>query len=253
MDHIKFAAQVLTVFMQRLSLVLFAGLALALLLSTALAVAGIWPWIDVAVQWNGVAVDNAGLYLQLGLTVFALTLCFFLPSNWRILRLETSHRRFDMSIDDVTRAYHVAHTADRQGAFRINDAFDEMRDRMLHLRDHPDLTKIEPEVLELAAKMSHVSRDLADAFSEDRVDRARSFLKERQFEVDRFNERLAHATAIQSEFTLWINRIELDEAVARTQMERLLDELETMLPELNTPKPSIAKTAKITQLPTRVE
>ena len=31
MDHIKFAAQVLTVFMQRLSLVLFAGLALALL------------------------------------------------------------------------------------------------------------------------------------------------------------------------------------------------------------------------------
>ncbi|WP_299280498.1 DNA repair protein [uncultured Tateyamaria sp.] len=253
MEKLRFFGQVLTVFMQRISLILFAALAVILLVSTGLAAAGIWPWVDLAVQWNGQSITNAGLYAQVGLTVFALTLCFFLPSNWRILQLETSHRRFDISLDDVTRAYHLAHTADRQGAFRINDAFDEMRDRMMHMRDHPDLAQLEPEVLELAAKMSHVSRDLAEAFSDDRVERARSFIKERQFEVDRFNERLAHATAIQSEFSLWINRIELDEAVARTQMERLLDELETMLPELNTPSPKRVTSAKITKLPTRLE
>ena len=171
-----------------------------------------------------------------------------------MLRLEESHRRFELGVNDVTRAYHAAHAADREGVFRTNDAFKDMQDRLDFMRDHPDLGILEPELLSLAAKMSHVSRDLAEAYSDDRVQRARSFLKERQFEVDRFNERLAHAKAIQSEFANWINRIELDENVARTQMERLLDELETMLPEMNKAGPAaLTDSSKVTQLPKRAE
>jgi hypothetical protein len=253
MERIRFLGRVLTAFMQWLSLLVFAALALGLVLSTGLAIAGIWPWVTLAIQWNDTPIENAGMYAQIGLTVFAVTLCFFLPANRRILNLEMSHRRFDVGIEDVARAYHVAHTADRSGVFRSNDTFDEMRARMKHMCSHPDLAKLEPELLELAGKMAHISRDLADAYSDTRIERARSFLREREFELDRFNERLAHAKAIQSEFSQWINRIELDEAVARTQMERLLDELETMLPELKSPKPTSAPSAKVTQLPARAE
>ncbi|MFL4470887.1 DNA repair protein [Tateyamaria armeniaca] len=242
--------------MQRLSLILFAALALCLIVMTGLATFGVVPWVTLPLEWNGAAIPAAGLYAQVALTIFALSLCFFLPANWRMMRLEDSHRRFEIGVNDITRAYHAAHAADRDGVFRTEDAFDDMRDRIGFMREHPDLGRLEPEILDLAAKMSHISRDLADAYSDDRVSRARSFLKERQYEVDRFNDRLAHAKAIHSEFSNWITRIELDENVARTQMERLLDELETMLPELNkpaTPLPAVQRTAKVTQLPKRAE
>ncbi|MEO9682563.1 MAG: DNA repair protein [Tateyamaria sp.] len=254
MTYISKALRVFVIIMQRAALVSFVVLALALLVGTTLAAFDVIPWVTLPLEWNGAAVPEAGIYAQVGLTIFALALCFFLPSNWRMLRLEESHRRFELGVNDVTRAYHAAHAADREGVFRTNDAFEDMRDRLDFMRDHPDLGVLEPELLNLAAKMSHVSRDLAEAYSDDRVQRARSFLKERQFEVDRFNERLAHAKAIQSEFANWINRIELDENVARTQMERLLDELETMLPEMNKAAPAtIEDSSKITQLPKRAE
>ena len=256
MDFLRLASRVFIIVMQRLSLVLFAVLALALIVFTALAIFGAVPWVTLPLEWNGTAIPDAGIYAQVGLTIFALALCFFLPSNWRIMRLEESHRKFELGVDDVTRAYHAAHAADREGLFRTHDAFEDMHDRLMFMRDHPDLGTLEPELLELAAKMSHISRDLAEAYSDERIQRARSFLKERQFEIERFNDRLAHAKAIQSEFTNWINRIELDENVARTQMERLLDELETMLPELNkptTPVPPIPGAAKVTQLTKRAE
>lgn len=189
--------------------------------------------------------------MQVGLTVFAVTLCFFLPSNARILRLETSHRQFSVGVDDITRAYHAAHHADRSGAFTLADAFESTRDRLAFLRDHPDLGMLEPELLELAAKMSHISRDVAEAYSDDKVARARSFLQERQFEIERFNERLEQARAIHTEFSTWINRLELEENVARAHLERLLDEMERLLPEL-TQAPADTGNV-VTQLPMRAE
>jgi len=254
-NDFKSMMRVCIALMQRLSLILFAALALGLIVTTALATLGAVPWVTLPLEWNGAAIPAAGLYAQVGLTIFALSLCFFLPANWRMMRLEDSHRRFELGVNDITRAYHAAHAADRDGLFRTQDALDDMRDRVSFMRDHPDLGQLEPEILDLAAKMSHISRDLADAYCDDRVSRARSFLKERQYEVDRFNDRLAHARAIHSEFSNWITRIELDENVARAQMERLLDELETLLPELNKPTavPAIPGTAKVTRLQKRAE
>lgn len=252
MSKVLFTAEVLLAILQRVSILLFAALAVTLLVATGLAVAGVWPWIQLQVSWNGTGVAQAGMYAQIGLTVFALTLCFFLPSNRRILQLENSHRRFDVSIDDVTRAYHAAHTADRDTVFRSGDAFETMRDRLKFLSDHPDLGALEPELLELAAKMSHVSRDLAEAYSKPRVDRARAFLEQRQFEVEQFEERLTQARAIHGEFATWINRLELEESVARAKLEDLLDEMERLLPELNT-DPAERSVATVTQLPKRVD
>ncbi|MEM8654487.1 MAG: DNA repair protein [Pseudomonadota bacterium] len=249
MSHILFAAQVFSAFMRRIALVVFALLAAGLTLSTTLAIAGLWPWVDLAVSWNGAPVPQAGLYAQIGLTVLALALCFFLPSNARILRLEHSHRRFDIGVDDITRAYHAAHHADRDGVFALGDAFESTRDRLAFLHDHPDLGTLEPELLELAAKMSHISRDLADAYATEKVARARSFLQERQFEIEKFNDRLDQAKAIHGEFSTWINRLELEENVARAKLEDLLDEMERLLPELSQP----ATPPKVTQLPRRAE
>lgn len=255
MNGTKLVMRVGIMVMQRLSLFLFAALALALVCATLLAGFGVIPWATLPLEWNGTPVTNAGMFAQIGLTAFALSLCFFLPANGRMMRLEASHRRFEIGVNDITRAYHAAHAADREGLFRTGEVFEDMRDRVGFLNEHPDLEQLEPELLALAAKMSHVSRDLAEAYSDDRVNRARSFLKERQHEVDRFNDRLAHARAIHSEFSTWITRIELEENVARAQMERLLDELETMLPELNTPQPvpKIPRGAKVTHLQHRAE
>ncbi|APX13774.1 DNA repair protein [Tateyamaria omphalii] len=235
--------------MRRLALILFAGLALVLVVATGLAIAGVWPWIDLPVMWDGVHVAQAGMLTQIGLTIFAVSLCFFLPTNARILQLENSHRQFSVGVDDITRAYHAAHHADRDGVFTLGDAFESTRDRLAHLRDHPDLGTLEPELLELAAKMSHISRDLAETYSTEKVERARSFLTQRQFEIAQFNDRLEQAKAIHGEFSTWINRLDLEENVARAQLERLLDEMERLLPELNQP----AKPSKVTQLPMRVE
>lgn len=249
MLHIVFAARVFSAFMRWVALGLFAVAAVALVVSTALSVAGIWPWIDLAVMWNGAHVAKAGMIAQIGLTIFAVALCFFLPTNARIMKLEHSHRRFNVGVDDITRAYHAAHHGDRAGTFALADAFESTRDRLSYLRDHPDLGMLEPELLELAAKMSHISRDLAEAYSDTKVERARSFLQQRQFEIEQFTDRLEQAKAIHGEFSTWINRLDLEEGVARAQLERLLDEIERLLPELN----QQSTPAKVTQLPMRVE
>lgn len=250
-DYRTMLIQVQTI-VQRLAMLAFLLLAIALVFATAMALIGQWPWPEVILFWNNEQILGAGMYLQIGLTLFAITLCFFLPSNQRILRLETSHRRFNVAMEDVTRAYIAAHVADREGVFELADEFDQMRARLGFLRNHPDLGDLEPELLELAAQMSFESRELAERYSEKRVARARGFLEQRQQELETFNDRLDEAKAINSEFKMWINRVDLEESVAAAQMERLLEELERILPELNQPSPS-APSGKVMMLPKRAE
>ena len=56
--------------MRRLALILFAGLALLLVVATGLATAGIWPWIDVPIMWDGTHVVQAGMFAQIGQFTF---------------------------------------------------------------------------------------------------------------------------------------------------------------------------------------
>lgn len=251
MENVRAILMFVQTIVQWLALALFAVLAIGLTVATGLALVGFLPWPDLNLSWDAEPVPWAGQAGQIALTVFAITLCFFLPTNRRVLQLETSHRNFSTSMNDITRAYVAAHTADRAGTFQTADQFESMKDRMEYLRDHPDLRDLEPEVLELAAQMSFASRDLAERYSDTRVKRARGFLEQRQQELELFNDRIEHATAINSEFTGWIKRLELEENVAAAKMDRLLDEIERVLPELNNP-PKIKGTT-VTMLPKRAE
>jgi chromosome segregation ATPase len=162
----------------------------------------------------------------------AVGLCFFLPSNTRILRLERSHRDFRLSMADVTEAYRLAHSADRAGVFALSGEFDAMRERLHHLRRHPDLAALEPDLLEVAAQMSLASRDLARTYAEEKVTRAKEFLKARQQEAAAFQDRLTMATYACSELKRWLQDIEADETVAAKQLERLERDLREILPTL---------------------
>ncbi len=135
-------------------------------------------------------------------------------------------------MSDVSRAYGAVHAADRGDTFRISSEFDAVRERLAYLRDHPDLSTLEPAVLEIAAQMSYVSKELAQVYSDERITRARGFLEQRQFELDQFNARLDQAKVASTEMKHWLHEIELEESVAAAQLDRLRDELKDVLPKL---------------------
>ncbi|MFO7769874.1 MAG: DNA repair protein [Roseovarius gahaiensis] len=217
---------------QRLAVVIFVLAAVVLSGVTLMAAFGAVPWIEFQASVGGVLYENAGQIAQIGVTGLAVLLCFYLPSNARIMRLETSHRRFEIGMHDVARAYALAHAADREGLFRMSSEFDAVRERLNYLRDHPDLQSLEPALLDVAAQMSHISRELAEVYSDERVDRARAFLTQRQQEVDAFNARLDHAKQVCRDLKHWAHEVDLEESVAVSQLNRLRDDLRDILPEL---------------------
>ncbi|OYU40521.1 MAG: DNA repair protein [Pseudorhodobacter sp. PARRP1] len=207
---------------------------LALMLSTAsLAAAfGMLPWPQVALFFGGTALPNAGMWLQLGLTVMLVLMTFYLPANTRMARLERSHRSFAMGRDDVAQAYRQAHAADRAGAFALSGEFEAMRARMEHLRNHPDFQQLEPELLQLAAHMSLETRELAQAYSDIKVARAKSFLQQRQEEVQQLTDRLAIARRTCDELRRWMGDVQAEEVQAQVQLRRLEADLKEILPTL---------------------
>lgn len=230
--------------LQRAALIFFAACAAALTTATVMAALGLWSWIELPISYAGSPLENAGMYLQIFLTVLAAAICFFLPSNARIMRLENSHRSFSMSMDDVSRAYGAVHAADRGRTFQLSSEFDSVRERLAYLRDHPDLATLEPAVLETAAQMSHISRELAEVYSDDKISRARDFLKQRQQEVEMFNARLEQAKSISTEIKHWLHEVELEESVAAAQLDRLRKEMDDVLPELGRDVP-LAEPAEV--------
>ncbi len=208
------------------------GLALALVAASGAAALGLIPWPQIALFFGGQAVPMAGMWLQLGLTALVVLLLFYLPANLRMARLERSHRSFAMGMEDVARAYRLAHAADRVGVFSLSAEFDAMRARMEHLRNHPDLAHLEPELLQLAAQMSHETRELARTYSDDKVARARLFLEQRQQEVQALTDRLSIARRTCDELRRWLTDIEADERQAQLQLKRLEADLKEILPGL---------------------
>lgn len=234
MQSVRAFGQFSQFILQRIALVTFCLAALAMLGATLMAAFGHWAWISLPLQYQGASVENAGMYAQIALTVLAMGMCFFLPSNTRIMRLETSHRRFTISMNDVASAYAAVHAADRKSTFQLNSEFDAVRERLAYLRDHPDLSTLEPKVLEVAAQMSHLSTELAQVYSDEKIARARSFLEQRQEEIELFNSRLEQARLISTEMKQWVHEIEVEESVCATHLKRLRAEMEEVMPELGT-------------------
>ena len=235
-SHLRAIGYLVQFLLQRLALVVFLFSALGLMAATLMAALGMWSWISLPVFYQGQPVEQAGMYAQIGLTVLAVGLCFFLPSNRRIMVLENSHRSFSIGMKDVAQAYHAVHAADRAQNFQLSSEFDAVRERLAYLRDHPDLSTLEPSLLEVAAQMSHISRELATVYADDKIARARSFLEQRQQEIELFNSRLEQAKGITTELKHWVHEIELEESVAAAQLDRLRKEMQEILPELGLEK-----------------
>ncbi|NVK62196.1 MAG: DNA repair protein [Rhodobacteraceae bacterium] len=229
---LRATGQLVQYLMQRIAFLMVLTLGLGLSAYAVAAALGVVPWLVMPLQFGDTAPIEAGMAVQLGITALAFCLMFFLPANSRMMALETSHRRFHMGMRDVARAYSAAHRADREGVFTMPSEFDSVRERIAFLRDHPDLGDLEPSVLEVAAQMSHVSQELAQVYSDRNVARARDFLIARQQEVEDFNIRLEEAKRVANEMHSWHTRLSLEEDVAESQLARLCEVLETILPEL---------------------
>lgn len=214
---------------------------LGAVVATGMAFAGHLPWPDIQIGYGGAQVA-IGMYVQIGLTAFLMMLGLYLPTTWRVQQLELSHRRFEIGMNDITRAYAVAHAGDRAGTFTMKSEFDSVRERFQFLRDHPDLGEMEPGILEIAAQMSHVSAELAHTYSDEKVERARVFLRQRQEELAQFEARIEQATAITHEIVHWARRLELEESVAKSKLSRLKEELREVLPAV---LPPAARTTEV--------
>lgn len=207
-------------------------LATGLTMASLAAAFGLIPWPQIALFFGGQALPQAGMWLQLGLNALLVLLVIYLPANLRMSRLERSHRSFAMGMEDVSHAYRMAHAADRAGVFALSSEFDSMRARMERLRSHPDFQHLEPELLQLAAQMSQETRDLARAYSDEKVNRAKIFLKQRQEEVQALADRLTLARHTCDELRRWLTDIEAEERQAQIQIKRLEADLKEILPTL---------------------
>lgn len=207
-------------------------LTLAAVAVTLLAAAGHLPWLHLPLRFGETDLAQSGIWAQVALTALLCLLCLFLPANARMARLERSHRSFAMGLEDVAHAYRLAHAADRAGVFALSGEFESMRARLAHLRNHPDLGQLEPELLQLAAQMSFQTRDLARTYSDDRVARARAFLQQRQEEVTALTDRITLARQTVDELRRWLTDIEAEERQAEQQIKRLEADLREILPQL---------------------
>jgi membrane protein implicated in regulation of membrane protease activity len=206
--------------------------ALVLLGLTLASAFGVLPWPAMALSFGGTDLPQAGMYVQILLTLLFVLLCFYLPANTRMARLERSHRSFAMGMEDVARAYRMAHAADRAGVFALSGEFDTMRARMDHLRKHPDLAHLEPEILQMAAQMSFETRALAQAYSDDKVARAKMFLQQRQQEVQNLADRIATVRHVVDDLKRWAADVDAEEHATHVQMKRIEADLRELLPPL---------------------
>ena len=215
-----------------MSLFLVATVAMALVFYTVMCAFGQSPWFTMPLTFGETTFLDAGMYLQIILTVLVGSMAFYLPTNARIMALENSHRKFQISMHDVARAYHDVHTADRSGLFTLSSEFDAVRERLAYLRDHPDMEQLEPAVMEVAAQMSQQARHLADVYSDEKVARAKAFLSQRQQEAEMQQERIVDALHTCTEIRKWAQQVELEESIVASQLAQLDEKLQLALPAL---------------------
>lgn len=219
-------------FFQKVALFAVITFSILVIGATLAAAIGIAPWLSFTASYGETVVPYAGMITQLFIAALAISLCFYLPSNRRILELEKSHRNFHISMEDVARAYALAHKADREDTFTLSSEFDAVRERIQFMRDHPELETLEPSVLEVAAQMGREARELAEIYSEEKVTRAKTFLKQRQEEIEQYRERLELAQNTVKDLKRWSQQVHVEDSVVQSQMNRLEEDLAELLPLL---------------------
>ncbi|MGB1236048.1 MAG: DNA repair protein [Planktomarina sp.] len=210
-------------------IVYVALMASCLVAATGAAMLELMPWFDILIPTTRGAIQM-GPTIQILSTGMIMVLVMYLPSSLRVLKLEAAHRDFNLTMDDVTKAYAASHEADRAGVFNLSSEFDSVRERINHMRQHPELSKLEPAILDVASQMSHVSRDLADVYSDEAVDRAKTVLRQRQLELEEFSDQLALARRQTDEVKRWVQQLEVEGSVSENQLGQLKQDLAEILP-----------------------
>lgn len=205
-------------------------LAAAIITWTAAAALDLVPWLSIAALDADGGIKEIGRSAQIAAAFASSALLGLVPGALRIANLERSHRNFHISMEDVARAYHAAHQADRSGYFLASSEFDRVRERIAYLREHPDLGSLEPQLLEVAAQMSFESAGLAETYSVERVERARSFLKQRMEEAHTMNARIERARSICADIRAWHVAVTSEEGRASSNCDSLRRELSDILP-----------------------
>ena len=80
--------------------------------------------------------------------------------------------------------------------------------------------------------MSHESRELAEVYSDERVERARNFLRQRQEEVETMRDRIQTAKADFAELKHWLACVEEDEETARQEVLSMKVQVMNLLREI---------------------
>ncbi|MBT8412899.1 MAG: DNA repair protein [Boseongicola sp.] len=227
---------------------LFASMATIAAIALFVFSTGLAPWPVLLVQLASGGMINVVPALLGAMCVLSALLLAFMPANWRVLALENSHRSFRMRMEDVTQAYVVAHAADREGLFQMSSEFDAVRERIVFLRDHPDLGELEPDVLDVAAQMSRISEDLAARYSVAKVTRAKSFLAQRRDEAALTDVRIENALEVTREMRRLLEAVEMEESVANSRLDQLRGELDSLLPHFDLAPTAPAAKARVVRL-----
>lgn len=226
---------------QTLATGLIAVAAFVSTLATIFAFAGLIPWPVVNASFGGAEIVWMGQALQIGLTALLVLIACILPSARRVMRLETTHRRFEVDMDDVTRAYRAAHMADRAEMFEMRREFDAVRERYRFLSEHPELGDMDAELLTIAAQMSEQSRDLAAEYSDEKVARAKDSLRQRLKDSEVLKNRIQGAFAAVREIRRMMEEVDVEESTVASQLQRLREELADFDGFLPDPKPGKGK------------
>ena len=217
--------------------------ALAAVLATGLALVGVLPFIDLTIGFGGKSITWAGMATQLGLTALLVTLAGIMPAAWRVMRLEATHRQFQIDMDDITRAYRAAHMADRAEMFDMQREFDSVRERYNFVRKQPDMDDINAELVTVAAQMSAQSRELAETFSDERLSATREALLNRRQEADALKGRLDAVRGDIAQLAKLQDSVQDDEAAVSS----MLRELETQMDAASDrPTPRSATVTRLT-------
>ncbi|KJZ19940.1 hypothetical protein [Loktanella sp. S4079] len=207
------------------SMLVVAAVAAVVVLYTFACALGFAPWLQLTLNFGGQDYVNAGQFVQIFSAVALVLFASFLPAAWRVTTLEAHHRQFHLKMEDVAQAYYYCHAADRSGVFKMKSEFDAVRERLVYLRDHPDLSMLEADVLEIAAQMSQQAKDLAATYSDEKVGRAKTFLRQRQQEVAQQKERISDAVQDCIEIERWVAEIDMDESMVASQLGQLEERL----------------------------
>lgn len=203
-----------------------AGLAAIVSVSaTALAFAGVLPWPSLTILYGTSEIVWFGQALQIGVTLLLVVLAMSLPGIGRVLRLEATHRRFEIDMDDITKAYRAAHMADRAEIFGMQREFDAVRERYRYLKGQPGLNQIDAELLTVAAQMSQQTQELASVYSDEKVARARESLKQRHKDAETLQDRLQNAYASIREIRRMMDDVDIEESTVASQIARLREEM----------------------------